>query len=186
MARRSGRPVCSRTLGTALVAGLLAAAGLVRAAAPTGPAPSASGEARVNGQALPVAHAYLFHAPDNWNEKQTNEVALLTPKALDPAALKKAATLSEALEQAPERIVVEARPDGKADLKICHVALEGACYSTTVSGADEWQPRRAAQGHLAGRVRIFGGHEETVFEKYKLFYEFTFDAAPVRDFARRR
>ena len=186
MTRRPGRPVCGRTLGTALVASLLAAAGHLRAATPSVPATSTSGEARVNGKVLPVAHAYLFHAPDNWNEKQTNEVALLTPKALDEAALKRAPTLAEALQQAPERIVVEARPDGKADLSICHAALEGACYSTTVSGEDEWKPQHAAQGHLAGRVRIFGGREDTVFEKYKLFYEFTFDAAPVRDFAKRR
>jgi hypothetical protein len=167
------------------VASLAAAASLAGAPAQAAPAASTSGEARVNGKSLVVAYAYLFHAPDQWNEKQTNDVALLTTKPIDAAALKNASTLTEALKYAPERIVVEAHPDGKADLSICHIALEGLCYSTPISLPQEWEHASAPNGHLTGHVRIFGG-EQTVFQKYKLFYDFTFDAAPVRDFTKRR
>ena len=60
----------------------------------------------MNGQPLAVAYAYLFHAPDNFNPEQINEVALLTAKPLDAAALRQAATLAEALHLAPSRTVV--------------------------------------------------------------------------------
>jgi hypothetical protein len=154
------------------------------------PAPAASatsGEARVNGTPLVVAHAYLFHAPDSFNDAQVNEIAVLTDKPLDEAELKKATTLSKALSLAPERIVVDVGKDGKAEISICHKALEGSCYTTSISAAfGDWKPAASAKGHLAGHVRILSGHEETVFSKYKVFYEFTFDAAPVRDFAKRR
>ena len=44
-----------------------------------------------------------------------------------------------------------------------------------------------AEGHVAGSVRTFSGGEEEIFQgDYKLFYEFRFDAAPVRDFDRRK
>ncbi len=174
------------TRSLALVVGLLAVAGSAHAVDPSAAGPATSGEARVDGRPLAVAHAYLFHAPDNWNEKQTNDVAVLTAKPLDTAELKKAATLAEALKQAPERIVVESHPDGKADLAICHPGLDGACYTTTVSLPDEWQHAITANGHLTGHVRILGGHETTVFQKYRIFYDFKFDAAPVRDFTKRR
>ncbi len=150
------------------------------------PAPPASGEARVDGKPMKLAHAYLFHAPDSFNATQVNSVVLLTAAPVATASLQKAATLVEALRLAPERIVVEARPDGTAGLSICHPAFGGDCYSTTVSGPDEWKPAPATAGRLAGKVRIFGGREDTILDKYKLFYEFSFDAGQVKDFARRR
>jgi hypothetical protein len=146
-----------------------------------------AGDVRVNGKPLPIAHAYLFHAPDNWEAKQTNSVVILTGQPLDEAKLKAAKTLAQALQAAPQRIVVEVRPENRADLSICHPEFgDGMCYSTTISGPDEWKAEPAAAGHLGGHVRIFAGHEDTVLDKYKLFYDFTFDAAPVADFAQRR
>jgi hypothetical protein len=116
----------------------------------------------------------------------TASIALLTVEPLDVEALRRAGTLREALMQAPVRVVVEARPDRpSAELSICHPELDGLCYSTSVSEGD-WVPAEAAPGHFAGSVKTFTGKEETVFEKYRLFYEFRFDAAPVRDFERRR
>jgi len=150
------------------------------------PAP-ASGEARVDGKPITLAHAYLFHAPDNWSPEKVNGVVLLTPKPVDEAAMKAAATLRDALELAPERVVVEVRDGGaKADLSICHPGFgEGMCYSTGIL-PPEWTAAEAAAGHVAGSVRTFTGEPETVFGKYELFYLFRFDAAPVRDFDRRR
>ena len=60
------------------------------------------------------------------------------------------------------------------------------CYSTSVMGADEWKEEPAAAGHFAGRLRVFGGQAWKVFEKYDLYYDLTFDAAPVADFKTRR
>ena len=146
-----------------------------------------AGKVTVNGKPLGVNHAYLFHAPDNWEEKQINAVVLITAKPLDEAKLKQAKTLVEALQHAPQRIVVEARAGGKADISICHPEFgDGLCYSTSVSGADEWKEEPAVGGHFAGRLRIFGGESWKVFEKYDLFYDLTFDAAPVTDFKSRR
>lgn len=153
----------------------------------SGTAPAA-GEARVNGKSIALAHAYLMHAPDNWREEEVNAVVLLTPQPVDEAALRAAATLSEALQVASERVVVEVRATGgQADLSICHPEFgDGMCYSTTIS-PPEWSVAEAAQGHVAGSVRTFTGEEEEIFGgKYKVFYEFRFDAAPVRDFERRR
>lgn len=150
-------------------------------------APAASGEARVDGKPLKLAHAYLFHAPDAWKATQVNAVALLTPKPLDEAKLRAATTLQAAFNLAPERVVVEVPPAGpKAELKICHPGF-GAdwCYTTTIY-PPEWSVAKAAAGHLAGSVKTFTGEEEEVFQKHKLFYAFSFDAAPVRDFDRRR
>jgi hypothetical protein len=153
-----------------------------------GGAAPASGEARVNGQSIVLAHAYLMHAPDNWRENEVNVVVLLTQQPVDETALRAASTLSEALQVAPERVVVEVRATGgQADLSICHPEFgDGMCYSTTIS-PPEWSVAEAAEGHVAGSVRTFTGEEEEIFDgKYKLFYEFRFDAAPVRDFDRRR
>ncbi len=146
-----------------------------------------AGKVTVNGKPLGVNHAYLFHAPDNWEEGQVNPVVLISPQPLDTAKLKQAKTLREALQFAPERVVVEARPGGKADISICHPAFgDGMCYTTSVMGADEWQEEPAVAGHFAGRLRVFGGQAWKVFEKYDLFYDLTFDAAPVADFKSRR
>lgn len=157
------------------------------AAAGAAAAPAASGEARVDGKPLALAHAYLFHAPDPWEAGQVNAVALLTSKPLDEAKLRAAATLQAALDLAPECVVVEVPPaGGKAALRICHAGFgEGKCYSTTIH-PPEWTAAKAAAGHLAGSVKTFTGEEEEVFQKYKLFYAFSFDAPPVRDFDRRR
>lgn len=174
----------ARQARTALSAAVLACLSVLSAGA--APAPPASGEARVDGQPMKVAHAYLFHAPDSFNAGQVNPVVLLTPAPVATASLKKAATLVEALRLAPERIVVEVRPDGQAVLSICHPAFGGDCYSTTISGPDEWKPAPATAGRLAGKVRIFGGREDTILDKYKLFYEFSFDAGQLKDFAQRR
>lgn len=145
------------------------------------------GKVTVNGKPLGVNHAYLFHAPDNWEEKETNSVVLITAKPLDEAKLKQAKTLRDALQFAPQRVVVEARSGGKADISICHPAFgDDMCYSTSVMGADEWKEEPAAAGHFAGHLRVFGGQAWTVFEKYELFYDLTFDAAPVADFKSRR
>ncbi len=173
-----------RQARTILSAAVLACLPVLSAGA--APAPPVSGEARVDGQPMKVAHAYLFHAPDSFNAGQVNSVVLLTPGPVATASLQKAATLVEALRLAPQRIVVEARPDGKASLSICHPAFGGDCYSTTVSGPDEWKPAPATAGRLAGQVRIFGGREDTILDKHKLFYEFSFDAGQVKDFAQRR
>ena len=145
------------------------------------------GKVTVNGKPLAVNHAYLFHAPDNWEESEINSVVLISPSPLDEAKLKQARTLRDALQFAPQRVVVEARSGGKADISICHPAFgDGMCYSTTVSGADEWKEEPAAAGHFAGHLRVFGGQAWKVFEKYDLFYDLTFDAAPVADFKSRR
>ncbi len=145
------------------------------------------GKVTVNGKPLGVNHAYLFHAPDNWEEKETNSVVLITAKPLDEVKLKQAKTLRDALQFAPQRVVVEARSGGKADISICHPAFgDDMCYSTSVMGADEWKEEPAAAGHFAGHLRVFGGQAWTVFEKYELFYDLTFDAAPVADFKSRR
>ncbi|MBP7589223.1 MAG: hypothetical protein KBA72_14805 [Thermoanaerobaculia bacterium] len=146
-----------------------------------------AGKVTVNGKPLGVNHAYLFHAPDNWEEKQVNSVVLITAQPLDEAKLKQAKTLREVLQVAPQRVVIEGRPEGKADISICHPEFgDGMCYSTTVSGADEWKEEPAAPGHFAGRLRVFGGQAWKVFEKYDLFYDLTFDAAPIADFKSRR
>ena len=146
-----------------------------------------AGKVTVNGKPLGVNHAYLFHAPDNWEEGEINSVVLISAKPLDEAKLRQAKTLVEALQHAPQRVVVEARSGGKADISICHPEFgDGMCYSTTVSGADEWKEEPAAPGHFAGRLRVFGGQAWKVFEKYDLFYDLTFDAAPIADFKSRR
>ncbi len=145
------------------------------------------GKVTVNGKPLGVNHAYLFHAPDNWEEKQVNPVVLITAQPLDVAKLQQAKTLRDALQFAPQRVVVEARPGGKADISICHPAFgDGMCYSTSVMGADEWKEEPAAPGHFGGHLRVFGGQAWKVFEKYDLFYDLTFDATPVTDFQSRR
>ena len=159
---------------------------LVSALAGFAQAPSTSGGARVDGKPLTVAYAYLFRAPDNWHPEETNDVVVLTPKPLDEAAIRKAVTLVDVLKLAPERIVVESHQAGPADLSICHPAFDGSCYSTTISLPDEWQHAKAENGHLTGRVRILFGRETTVFGKYQIFYEFTFDAAAAGSFAKRR
>ena len=93
----------------------------------------------------------------------------------------------EVQDHPPQRVVVEARSGGKADISICHPEFgDGMCYSTTVSGDDEWKVEPAVAGHFAGRLRVFGGQAWKVFEKYDLFYDLTFDAAPVADFKNRR
>ena len=151
------------------------------------PAQKTSGGAKVNGKPLDVAHAYLFHAPDAWEEKEVNAVVVLTAKPLDEGKLRQAKTLADALDNAPVRIVVEVRAGNKANLSICHPEFgDGMCYSTTIHGPDEWQEAAAAPTHLAGHVQTFTGEEQTVLAKYRLFYEFSFDAAPVADFQRRR
>jgi len=141
---------------------------------------------RVDGRALALAHAYLFHAPDPWDASKTKAVALLTVAPLDPAAVAKATTLSEVLEMAGESVKVEVGEPGAAvQLSICHDAFgPGKCYSTSVY-PPEWSAGEAAQGHLAGSLKTFTGEPETVFEKFELFYDFRFDAAPARDFERR-
>jgi hypothetical protein len=176
-------------IGRLVVAVALALGGAaVAGAAQEAGAGSASGEARVNGKSIALAHAYLFHAPDNWNEKEINAVVLITPRPLDEAKLRAATTLVEAIEVADEHVAVEVRATGgQADLRICHPEFgEGRCYSTTIS-KPEWSPAEAAAGRVAGSVRTFTGGEEEIFQgDYKLFYEFRFDAAPVRDFERRK
>lgn len=149
---------------------------------------SASGEARVNGKAMTLAHAYLFHAPDNWRENETNSVVMITARPLDEAKLGAATTLLEALRLADEYVQVEVRPAGdQADLIICHPEFGvGRCFSTTIS-QPEWTPAEAAEGHFAGSVRTFSGGEREVFQgEFRLFYDLQFDAAPVRDFDRRK
>ena len=172
------------TLLTLLVTAPLAAP--LAAVTPVTPQKTA-GKVTVNGKPLGVNHAYLFHAPDNWEEGEINSVVLISAKPLDEAKLRQAKTLVEALQHAPQRVVVEARSGGNADISICHPEFgDGMCYSTTVSGADEWKEEPAAPGHFAGRLRVFGGQAWKVFEKYDLFYDLTFDAAPVADFKSRR
>ena len=170
-------------VAVALSLGIAAVAGAAEGAAPA----SASGEARVDGKPLVLAHAYLFHAPDNWSSEKINPVVLITVKPVDGAALAAAKTLGEALDLAPERVAVEVRNGGeKADLSICHPGFgEGMCYSTGIF-PPEWSAAEAPAGHAAGSVKTFTGEEETVFQKYRLFYKFSYDAAPVRDFDRRR
>ena len=167
---------------------LLAAAVAVPLHAVTPVTPQKTGgKVTVNGKPLGVNHAYLFHAPDNWEEGQVNAVVLITAKPLDEAKLKQAKTLAEALQHSPQRVVVEARSGGKADISICHPEFgDGMCYSTSVMGADEWKEEPAAAGHFAGRLRVFGGQAWKVFEKYDLYYDLTFDAAPVANFKTRR
>lgn len=63
-------------IGRLVVAVALSLGGIaVPGAAEGGETASASGEARVNGESIALAHAYLFHAPDNWNEKEINAVS---------------------------------------------------------------------------------------------------------------
>lgn len=180
--RRLDVPVAT----AALLLSLVWSAPPTHAVTPVTPQKTA-GKVTVNGKPLGVNHAYLFHAPDNWEESQVNAVVLITAQPLDEAKLRQAKTLRDALQFAPERVVVEARPGGKADISICHPAFgDGMCYSTSVSGADEWKEEPAAAGHFAGHLRVFGGEAWKVFEKYDLFYDLTFDAAPIADFKSRR
>lgn len=176
-------------VGRLVVAVVLSLAGAaVVGAAEKADAGSASGEARVNGKPIALAHAYLFHAPDNWNEKEVNSVVLITPRPLDETKLRAASTLVGAIAVADEHVAIEVRASGgQADLRICHPEFgEGRCYSTTIS-KPEWTPAEAAAGHVAGSVRTFTGREEEIFQgDYRLFYEFRFDAVPVRDFDRRK
>jgi len=82
--------------------------------------------------------------------------------------------------------VVEVRNGGeKADLSICHPGSARGCATRPDLPAGVVGGRGAA-GHAAGSVKTFTGEEETVFQKYQLFYQFSYDAAPVRDFDRRR
>ncbi len=111
-----------------------------------------------------VAHASAFRAPDSFNEKETNTVFLLTETPFAEADLKKAVTLAEVFK----------------------AGFGGSCYFTTVSLPSEWEHTETPDGSLSGYVRIFGGHETTVFSKYKLFYDFTFKAALLKDFKKRR
>jgi hypothetical protein len=153
-----------------------------------GAAGSASGEMRVNGRSIALGHAYLFHAPDRWKETEVNAVVLITPQPLDRAKLEASKTLAEAIELAGDHVALEVRAGGgQADLRICHPEFgEGRCYSTTIS-PPEWSPSEAVAGRVAGSVRTFTGREEEIFQgDYKLFYELRFDAAPVRDFDRRK
>ena len=73
----AARPVvfARLTLLTLLVAAPLAAP--LAAVTPLTPQKTA-GKVTVNGKPLGVNHAYLFHAPDNWEEKQVNSVVLIT------------------------------------------------------------------------------------------------------------
>ena len=150
-----------------------------------GAASPVSGEVRVNGQPLALTQAYLPHAPDAFEEKQINAVVLLTPEPLDAASLRAAESLRAVLDLAPRRVVIEfegTTSDGS--LTICHPAFpEGFCYRTT---SGEYSREEAAGGHVAGSVQTFTGEEETVLEKYLVFYDLHFYAAPARDLARRR
>ena len=179
------RPAAGHSLAAVAGAAALLAAPLL-AVTPVTPQKTA-GKVTVDGKPLGVNHAYLFHAPDNWEEGQVNSVVLITAQPLDEAKLKQAKTLRDALQFAPERVVVEGRPGGKADISICHPAFgDGMCYSTSVSGADEWKEEPAVAGHYAGHLRVFGGEPWKVLDKYELFYDLTFDAPLVADFKSRR
>jgi len=168
---------------TLLVFGLLTFCAAIATAAEA--APPVSGEVRVNGQPLALTHAYLLHAPDAFEEKQINAVVLLTPEPLDAAALRAADSLRAVFDLAPRRVVIEfAGTTSDGSLAICHPAFpEGFCYRTT---SGEYSREEAAGGHLAGTVQTFTGEEETVLEKYLVFYDLRFDAAPARDLTRRR
>lgn len=150
------------------------------------PAAKTAGYASVNGVKLEVAHAYLFHAPDSWEEKERNSVVLLTPAPLDAGKLRAAKTLSEALDLAPQRIVVEIRPDKKVNLAICHDGFgKGKCYTTSIY-PDDWKPGAIDDRHVSGSgIAPFTGEEETVFQKYRLNYSVAFDASWVNDFSAR-
>lgn len=181
-ARSLLRKIATPALTLAVLLGALP----LEATTPVTPQKTA-GKVTVDGKPLGVNYAYLFHAPDNWEEGQVNPVVVITAKPLDTAKLKQAKTLRDALQLAPERVVIEARPGGKADLSICHPAFgDGMCYSTSVMGADEWKEEAALPGHFGGRLRVFGGNPWKVLDKYELFYELTFDAAQVADFKTRR
>jgi hypothetical protein len=145
------------------------------------------GKATVNGQALTVSHAYLFHAPDNWDEKQRNAIVYLTAAPLDPKKIDAAKTLADVAAIAGQRIVLEIRADRKIDVSICHDGFgKGMCYSTSVFETD-WKPGALDEKHVSGSgITTWMGKEETVFEKYKLYYEVAFDADWARDFDKRR
>jgi hypothetical protein len=162
---------------------LAASASAAPAAAPGG----TLGRATVNGQVLSVSHAYLFHAPDNWDEKKRNAVVVITPAPLDAKRIDAAKTLSDITSTAGQRIVLEIRPDRKVDVSICHDGFgKGMCYSTSVFETD-WKPGALEEKHVSGSgITTWMGKEETVFEKYKLFYEVAFDAAWAKDFTARR
>ncbi|HOQ61905.1 MAG TPA: hypothetical protein PKZ08_14865 [Vicinamibacterales bacterium] len=168
---------------TLFVFGLLVLCAAIATAAAE--APPVSGEVRVNGQPLALTQAYLLHAPDAFEEKQINAIVLLTPEPLDAAALRAADSLRAVFDLAPRRVVIEfAGTTSDGSLAICHPAFpEGFCYRTT---SGEYSREEAAGGHLAGTVQTFTGEEETVLEKYLVFYDLRFDAAPARDLTRRR
>ena len=174
---------------TSTILALAAAVAIPAAAwaAAAAPAGKTVAKAVVNGKAITLSHAYLFHAPDNWNEKQQNAVVIVTQTPLDPKRLDAAKTLAAALEGSGQRVQVEIRPDRKADIQICHDGFgDGMCYSTSIFPED-WkiialEPKRAA----GEGIQPFMGKEETVFEKYRLDYQIAFDAPWVKDFAARR
>ena len=168
---------------TLFVLGLLVLCAAIATAAAE--APPVSGEVRVNGQPLALTQAYLLHAPDAFEEKQINAVVLLTPEPLDAAALRAAESLRAVLDLAPRRVVIEfAGTTSDGSLAICHPAFpEGFCFRTT---SGELSREEAAGGHVTGTVQTFTGQEETVLDKYLVFYDLRFDAAPARDLTRRR
>jgi hypothetical protein len=175
-------------LGRLALAVALSLGGLSAGAQEGSGAGSASGEMRVNGKTIALAHAYLFRAPDAWKSTEVNSVVLITPTPLDVAKLASATTLAEAIALAGDHVAVEVRAaGGQADLRLCHPEFgDGRCYSTTIS-PPEWTPAETAAGRVAGSVRTFTGREEEIFQgDFKLFYELRFDAAPVRDFDRRK
>ena len=79
--------------------------------------------------------------------------------------------------------------EGGCDFVAIEEEVEGRVFVATMTctdGADEWKEEPAAAGHFAGRLRVFGGQAWKVFEKYDLYYDLTFDAAPVANFKTRR
>ena len=174
-----------RTTTARLVA--LAAALALPAAGASSPAAKSVAKATVNGQARTFSNAYLFHAPDNWKEEQQNAVVLITPAPIDKKRLDSAKTLQGALEGLGEHLKLEIAPDRKLDISICHDGFgKGMCYSTTILPED-WKTIALEPKRAAGEgIKPFMGHEETVFEKYKLYYEIAFDAPWIKDFAARR
>ena len=199
----SRRPLTRELGGRALAAGLMLvvaagaaaparaaqkqkerAAGAKTAAAAAGP--SASGSVRLDGKVMTLTNGYLLHAPDAFEAARRNAIVLLVPHPLDAAKLAAARTLHEAYELAPQRVAFEIKPEKKVALSICHEGFgDGRCFSTPVAPFD-WKPGVVEEGHVSGSARSFADKEETVLEKFKLYYAFTFDVSGGKSFAARR
>ena len=161
----------SKPLVRSTLIGLFAVALAAAAEAPT------RGLLRLDGKPIEFHHAYLFRAPDQWEEKQTNAVVVVTPQPIAKAAIDGAKTLADVYALVAPGVVLEIGPDKRAHMTVHHPGFGDLSYSTSPFTSDftAFEP-----GHVAGHIGSFSEEDETIFGKYKIWYGFDFDAAPLQ------